>query len=343
MSDLSNNNKDSYKNTKNKSSKKEEENVKEHSYEKKELVFSNPFQANSSKNKDSKPPEKDERGRVYLPYYKERLKKMIVKDPQKAWEMCKEDKYYAMVRRQALESLLSSPVFKENKNLKEFDMMGKAARDELLVKGISVMDNLGFALTVDLILEAWREDHQNQVNYFFGDRYVEMLTKMEKLAEDNIEETIVKDALKSISDIISYEKKVAKEHYEIIDRFIALIEENKILDKLSEEKGLFETIQAMFLTLSGNNELKLAFMGGLSKALSDFIQRHFDELEEKDKYIIALYPRVLSSLWTFTILTNEELEKEKEQQKLEKKERSTKTKEKSEEEKNSSNNDAVVN
>ncbi len=244
-----------------------------------------------------KPPEKDERGRVYLPHYRERLEKTIITDPKKAWELCVSDKYYAMVRRQAIDSLSRSPLYKDNANLKEFQEMGEKALKDLFIKGVSIADQYGLVLTVDLIIEAWRLDSQQQFLLMVEDRYIEMLKVLEKRAMDPIELTVAKEAISSISDLAEYEKNNAQQYLPILDHFIDLVEKHEIFKDLADESGLKPSISALFLALSNNMTLRNHLLKGLAKSLSSFILEHFDELPEEDKYVLALYPRVLQSLW----------------------------------------------
>ena len=273
---------------------------------------------NFNMNSDEAPPKKDERGRVYLPYYKEELEKLIVTDPEKAWENCKKDKYFAMVRRQAIESLKKSPLYKNNENLKKFIEYGEQALKELFVKGISVVDEYGLAMTVDLIIEAWRLDYQQQQALLFpNDRYIQMLTHLEKMAFGPIESTIVKEALKSIEDVVGYEHKIAKKHYEIVDDLVNMVFDAKIFEKLCEKYGRTETMTSLFLTFAGNKDLRHRLLRGMSLKLADFILNEFDSLPEKDKYVVALYPRVLSTLWNPPEASDEKGDDEEKEEKEE--------------------------
>ncbi len=253
-----------------------------------------------------KTPDKDERGRVYLPHYRERLEKAIIADPKKAWEMCTSDKYYAMVRRQAIDALSRSPLYKDNTNLKAFQEMGEKALNDLFVKGVSVVDQYGLALTVDLIIEAWRMDSQQQFLLMAEDRYIEMLKVLEKQAIDPIELTIAKEAIGSISDLVEYERNNAQQYLPIIDRFIELVDKYELIKALADENGLKPSISALFLALSNNMTLRNHLLRGFAKELSRFILEHFDELSEEEKYVLALYPRVLQSLWQLSKPRNQE-------------------------------------
>ena len=254
----------------------------------------------------SKTPEKDERGRVYLPHYRERLEKTIITDPKKAWELCVSDKYYAMVRRQAIDSLSRSPLYKDNANLKEFQEMGEKALKDLFIKGVSIADQYGLVLTVDLIIEAWRLDSQQQFLLMAEERYLEMLKVLESRAIDPIELTVAKEAIGSISDLVEYEKNNAQQYLPIVDQFIELVEKHELIKALADKNGLRPSISALFLALSNNMTLRNHLLKGLANRLASFILEHFDELSEEDKYVLALYPRVLQSLWQLSALTTRE-------------------------------------
>lgn len=229
-----------------------------------------------------------------LPVTQDILRTKILKNPQEAWTMLRQNPVAVVALSKIRREVVGSDLENEN-SIQFFEQYDEKVDNLFDLHGI--IDEEGLALTTELINEVWRKSQQD---YNFPSPYSVLLGNLEKMIDQSeyLENTpnnrvireILRYAYHRIQDYQIYEKSKASENWEILEpRFRDMIKSDFAGEP---DKNIPEIWRAWFAIASSPVSAAEIYRNEISKLILTEIKGKFPLLTEEVKFQVA--PWILS-------------------------------------------------
>jgi hypothetical protein len=216
------------------------------------------------------------------------LRSLIENDPKNAMEELKKNPKYVLVLSRVRRELME-----EKKDVGFEKLLETKVNDLFNLEDKSKTVNL--ALTIELLIEKWRLDFQENRFDVYHELILSNITNLSKVIDDSdtsiearISREMLKDFNKRVIQIQMYERQKARDAFSIISPlFMELIE--KALEENPTGKKIPQTWSSLLSIACLSPATAIEFRGKFSQLLMEQLSKKFKNLPEQAKYGVAAW------------------------------------------------------